>query len=212
MSEPQIGHPIRVLTVDDHPVLRDGIAAIIQTQVDMGVVGEAADGVEAVDAFRKLKPDVTLMDLQMPKLDGVEAIKAIRREFPQARIIVLTTYSGDVQAVRALKAGAAGYLLKSSLRRELLETIRVVHSGLRRVPPEIANEIALHAGDEPLTEREVGVLRLAGDGKANKEIAWALAISEDTVKAHMKAIFTKLGVSDRTHAVTIAARRGFIEI
>jgi DNA-binding NarL/FixJ family response regulator len=212
MSEPRASHPIRVLTVDDHPVLRDGIAAIIQTQVDMGVVGEAADGVEAVDAFRKLKPDVTLMDLQMPKLDGVEAIKAIRREFPQARIIVLTTYSGDVQAVRALKAGAAGYLLKSSLRRELLETIRVVHSGLRRVPPEIANEIALHAGDEPLTEREVGVLRLAGDGKANKEIAWALAISEDTVKAHMKAIFTKLGVSDRTHAVTIAARRGFIEI
>jgi DNA-binding NarL/FixJ family response regulator len=200
------------LTVDDHPVLRDGIAAIIQTQVDMGVVGEAADGVEAVDAFRKLKPDVTLMDLQMPKLDGVEAIKAIRREFPQARIIVLTTYSGDVQAVRALKAGAAGYLLKSSLRRELLETIRAVHSGLRRVPPEIANEIALHAGDEPLTEREVGVLRLAGGGKANKEIAWALAISEDTVKAHMKAIFTKLGVSDRTHAVTIAAKRGIIEI
>ncbi|WAC63535.1 response regulator transcription factor [Pseudoxanthomonas sp. SL93] len=204
--------PIRILTVDDHPLLREGIAAVIEGQPDMRLVGEATNGLEALEAFRACRPDVTLMDLQMPGMGGVEAIAAIHREFPTARIVVLTTYQGDVQAVRAFKAGACGYLLKSMLRRELLDTIRGVHEGRRRIPPEIANEIAEHAADEALTPREVEVLRQVASGNGNKRIATQLAISEETVKAHMKNILAKLAANDRTHAVTIALKRGIIEI
>jgi DNA-binding NarL/FixJ family response regulator len=203
---------IRILTVDDHPVLRSGLAAIIQSQPDMELVGEASTGRAAVEQFRKLKPDVTLMDLQMPEMSGLEAIRAIREEFLGARIIVLTTYSGDVQTLKAIKAGAMGYLLKSALHRDLLNTIRWVHTGQRYLSPEIASEIAFHVGDEPLTEREVEILKLVTGGKANKQIAGQLKLSEETVKGYMKSIFAKLGVNDRTLAVTLAARRGIIEI
>src|SRR5262245_51178785 len=204
--------PIRVLTVDDHPVFRDGIAAVLRNQRDMEVVGEAANGIEAVERFRELQPDVTLMDLQMPRMNGIEAIKAIRAEFTHARIVVLTTYAGDVQALTALRAGASGYLLKSTLRNDLLDVIRLVHSGQRHVPPEIATEIALHAADDALSERETRILTLVAAGKSNKEIARSLAVSEDTVKAHLKSIFAKLGVTDRTQAVTLGAKRGIIEV
>lgn len=204
--------PIRILTVDDHPALRDGIAAIVETERDMVVAGEASDGAEAIDAFRNLRPDVVLMDLQMPRLGGLDAIAVIREESPNARIVVLTTYDGDVQAARALKAGAAAYLLKSSLRTELLDIIRAVHAGRRHVPAGIAQEIALHAADPELSARELEILRLVAEGRANKAIAWQLAISEDTVKAHMKSIFGKLAVTDRTQAVTSALRRGMIEL
>lgn len=203
---------IRILAVDDHPMLREGIAAVVRPRPDMVLVGEAEDGVQAVEAFRKLQPDVTLMDLQMPKLNGVDAILKIREEFPSARIIVLTTYTGDVMAVRALRAGASGYLLKATLRKELLEAIRSVHAGRRHIPPEIAQEIAQHATGESLTEREIGVLELVALGHANKEIARQLAVTEDTVKGHLKNIFTKLDVVDRTQAVTVAVRRGIIQI
>ncbi|SNS31713.1 two component transcriptional regulator, LuxR family [Sphingomonas laterariae] len=204
--------PIRLMTVDDHPLLRDGLAALIRPQPDIELIAEAADGKEALDHFRRFRPDVTLMDLQMPDGGGHEAIRAIRAEFATARIIVLTTYADEAKAVRALKAGAVGYLLKNAVRRELLDTIRAVHAGQRRIPPEIACKIAAHIGDEELSEREISVLQLAAGGNANKQIAWQLSISEDTVKAHMKSIFAKLEASDRTHAVAIAARRGFIEI
>lgn len=208
MNEPEI----RVLVVDDHPVLRDGVAAILENQTDMAMVGEARDGGEAIERFRALRPDVTLMDLQMPGMNGVDAITAIRGEHPHARIIVLTTYAGDVQAVRALKAGAVGYLLKSSLRTELIDAIRNVHRGQRHVHRDVAEEIALHVVDEALTEREIAVLRLVSIGKANKQVASELGLSEETVKGHLKSIFSKLDVSDRTHAVTVAARRGIIEL
>lgn len=202
---------IRVLIADDHPMLREGLIAVLQSQPDIAVVGEAEDGAKAIAAFRALQPDITLMDLQMPGLNGVAAIAAIRREFPKARIIVLTTYAGDVQAAQALKAGAVGYLLKNSVRKELLDVIRTVHAGHRHLPAQIATEIAFHAYDEPLTGREVDILRLIAVGEANKQVARNLGIAEETVKAHLKNIFAKLDVADRTHAVTVAAKRGIIE-
>jgi DNA-binding NarL/FixJ family response regulator len=206
------GRPIRILTVDDHPLLREGIAAVLANETDIVVVAQAADGREAVEQFRAHRPDITLMDLQMPVMNGTDAIQAIRRDDPEARIIVLTTYGGDAQAVRALKAGASGYLLKSMVRKELVETIRSVHGGKRVIPPEIAVEMAEHHSDDALTEREIEVLREVAAGSANKMVARRLAVSEETVKAHMKNILSKLGANDRTHAVTIALRRGIIEI
>jgi DNA-binding NarL/FixJ family response regulator len=203
---------IRILAVDDHQLLREGIAAVLDGQVDMTLVGEAGNGQEAIESFRRLRPDVTLMDLRMPDMTGIEAISAIRTEFPQARIIVLTTYAGDVQAAAALRAGAVGYLLKSLVRKELIETIRAVHAGKRRVPAEIATEIAEHVADDALTEREIEVLRRVAAGKSNKLIAAELDISEGTVKTHMKSILPKLDASDRTHAVTIALKRGILDI
>lgn len=204
--------PIRVLTVDDHPMLREGIAAVLQGESDMVIVAEASNGIEAIEQYRKHLPDVTLMDLQMPQLGGVDTIVAIRKDFPDARIIVLTTYSGDAQALRALKAGAAGYMLKNMLRKELLETIRAVHAGKKRVPPEIAVKIAEFHADDSLTAREIEVLRQIAKGNANKVIAENLSISEETVKAHVRSILAKLNANDRTHAVTTALRRGIIDI
>ena len=204
--------PIRILVVDDHPILREGVASILENQTDMRLVGEAGDGAQAIARFRELRPDVTLMDIQMPTMNGVEAIVAIRGEFPDARILVLTTYSGDVQAVRALKAGARGYLLKSSLRTEMLQAIRDVHQGRRHLHPEVAEEIALHVVDQTLSEREIDVLKLIAEGQANKEIARSLRISEETVKGYLRNIFEKLEVGDRTHAVTVATRRGVIDL
>jgi DNA-binding NarL/FixJ family response regulator len=203
---------IRILTVDDHPLLRDGIAAVFEGQDDMALVGQASNGREAIECFRRLQPDVTLMDLRMPDMNGIEAIAAIRAEFPNARIIVLTTYAGDVQAAAALKAGAVGYLLKNLVRKELIETIRVVHAGKRRILPEIATEIAEHFADDSLTEREVQILQRVAAGKSNKLIAAELAISEGTVKTHMKSILPKLDASDRTHAVMIALKRGILDL
>ncbi|WP_457354296.1 response regulator [Sphingomonas sp. UYP23] len=200
------------MTVDDHPALRDGVATMLEHEPDMTVVAEAADGAEAITAFEAAKPDITLIDLQMPVMNGLEAIIRIRAIAPMARIIVLTTYAGDVQAVQALKAGAASYLLKSTLRRELLDAIRAVHAGRRYLPPDIAQEIALHSADDVLTQREVSVLQLVAQGKSNKVIAWELSISDDTVKAHLRSIFAKLDVNDRTHAVTVALRRGAIQL
>jgi DNA-binding NarL/FixJ family response regulator len=202
---------IRVLAVDDHPFLREGIAAVLQGEEDLELIAEAPSGPEGIELFRIHRPDVTLMDLQMPGMSGIEAIIAIRSEFPSARFIVLTTYQGDVQALRALKAGAAGYLLKNMLRKELLETIRVVHSGRRRIPPEIAAELADHVTDDALSDREVAVLQRVATGNSNKIIASQLNVSEATVKGHMKSILSKLGANDRTHAVTIAMRRGFLD-
>jgi DNA-binding NarL/FixJ family response regulator len=201
---------ITVLTVDDHPLLRSGIAAVIEEEADIQVVGEATNGTEAVESFRTHRPDVTLMDLQMPVMNGIDAMLAIRREFPDSRFIVLTTYEGDVQALRALKAGATGYLLKSMLREDLVATIRNVHAGRRYIPPEIASEIAEHVADDALTEREVEVLRKVAAGNSNKIIGAQLSLSEATIKCHMKSILSKLDARDRTHAVTIAMKRGFI--
>lgn len=203
---------IRILIVDDHPVLREGVSAILETQTDMVVVGEAGDGAQAVARFRELRPDVTLMDLQMPGMDGVEAIKAIRTEYPDARILVLTTYEGDVQAVRALKAGATGYLLKSSLRTEMLNAIYDVHRGRRHIDRVVADEIASHVTSEKLSQREVAILELIAVGMANKQVAGKLELAEETVKAHLKTIFAKLDVADRTHAVTVALKRGIIRL
>lgn len=203
---------IRILTVDDHALLRAGIALLVGNQPDMEVVAEASGGREAIEQFRKHRPDITLMDLRMADMSGIDAMTAIIDEFSHARIIVLTTYSGDVQIVRALKAGAQGYLLKGLLRKELLDTIRAVHSGRKRVSPEVASQVADHAADSLLTVREIDVLQLIAEGSANKVVADRLAITEDTVKAHVKNILSKLGANDRTHAVTIALKRGIIDL
>jgi DNA-binding NarL/FixJ family response regulator len=212
MSSMRDARAIRILTVDDHLLLREGIGAVLEGQPDMALVGQAANGREAIDMFRQLRPDVTLMDLRMPDMNGIEAITAIRREFPNARIIVLTTYAGDVQASAALRAGASGYLLKSLVSKELLETIRAVHAGKRRVPGEIASEIAEHVADDALSAREIEVLRRVAAGKSNKVIAAELNISEGTVKTHMKSILPKLDATDRTHAVMIALKRGIFDL
>jgi len=204
-------HKITVLTVDDHPLFRSGIAAVIQGEEDILLVGEATNGQEAIKAYRTHRPDVTLIDLQMPVMNGIEAILAIRREFPAARFVVFTTYNGDAQALRALKAGASGYLLKGMLREELVNTIRNTYAGRRCIPPEIAAGLAEHVADDALTEREIEVLRKVAAGTSNKIIAMELAVSEATVKTHMKSILSKLGANDRTHAVTIALKRGFID-
>jgi DNA-binding NarL/FixJ family response regulator len=203
---------IRVLSVDDHPLLREGVAALIGNQTDMELVAEACNGREALEQFRKHRPDITLMDLQMPEMSGIDAISAIRGEFPEARIIILTTHAGDVQVFRALKAGARAYLLKGSLRSELLETIRAVHAGQKRLSSEVAAEIAEHATDDALTPREIDVLRLVARGNANKEIAALLSLTEETVKSHISNILSRLGAKDRTHAVAIGLKRGIIEL
>ncbi len=203
---------IRILTVDDHPILRKGLAALVNAEPDMKLVAEAANGKEAIEAFRSHQPDVTLMDLQMPGLDGIQAIEAICSEFPQARIIVLTTYTGDAQVMRALKAGARAFVLKGHVLDELLDTIRAVHAGKKRIPPDVAAELADHATDDALTEREVDVLRLIGAGNGNKQIADELSISEATVKSRVTNILSKLGANDRAHAVTIGLKRGIIEL
>jgi DNA-binding NarL/FixJ family response regulator len=203
---------IKILIVDDHPLIREGVSAVLSGQTDMSLVGEATTGREAIESFRRYLPDVTLMDLRMPDMNGIDAISVIRSEFPAARIVVLTTYAGDVQAIGALKAGASGYLLKNMLRKDLLETIRAVHAGKRRIPPEIAADIAEHAAEDSLTAREIEVLRGVAAGKSNKLIAAQLEISESTVKAHMKSILPKLDASDRTHAVMIALKRGILDV
>ena len=203
---------IRVLAVDDHAIVRDGIARLLGTQADMELVAEACDGREAIEQFRKHRPDVTLMDLQMPNMCGIDAINAIRSEFPEAHVVVLTTYAGDVQVKRALQAGAQGYLLKGLLRKELLETIRAVHGGHKRLTSEVAAEIAEHAMDSALTPREISVLKLIAGGNANKEIAVQLHISEESTKGYVKNILAKLDANDRTHAVTIGLKRGIIDL
>jgi DNA-binding NarL/FixJ family response regulator len=204
--------PIRVLTVDDHALLREGIAALVNAEADMEVVAEASNGEEAVEKFQLHRPDVTLMDLQIPILNGVETLTRIRRDFPAARIIVLTTYTGDAQVLRALRAGARGYVLKGQVHRELLETIRAVHAGHKCIPPEVALELAEHAQDDELSAREIDVLRLVASGNANKQIADKLSIGEETVKSHVASILSKLQANDRTHAVTIGLKRGIIDL
>lgn len=203
---------IGVLSVDDHLLMREGIAAVIDGQADMTLVAQAATGQEGIESFRSHRPDVTLMDLRLPDMSGIEAIATIRAEFPAARIIVLTTYAGDAQANAALKAGAVGYLLKNLVRKELLETIRMVHAGKRRIPPEIAMLIAEHVADDALSEREIEVLQRVATGLSNKLIANELDVSEETIKTHMKSILPKLDASDRTHAVMIALKRGILEL
>jgi two-component system, NarL family, response regulator len=203
---------IRILAVDDHPVVREGIAGLIAIQPDMILVGEASDGRDAIQQFRTHHPDITLMDLQMPEMNGIDALITIRGEFPDAKIIVLTTYKGDAQILRALRAGAKGYLLKNALHKELLETIRTVHSGRKALSAEVSLEIAEHGTDEPLTPAEISVLRLIAAGNANKEIADALSTTEESVKSRVKNILFKLGARDRTHATTIALKRGIIEL
>jgi DNA-binding NarL/FixJ family response regulator len=202
---------IRILAVDDHPLFRSGIAALLATQPDMNLVAEAANGREAIQQFRAHRPDITLMDLQMPEMNGLDALNAIRGEFPEARIIVLTTYTGDVQVLRALKVGARAYLLKNLLDKELLETIRAVHAGKKTLSAEASYELAEHATDEALTPAEVDVLRLIAAGNANKEIAAQLSVTEETVKGRVKNILSKLGANDRTHAAMIGVKRGIIE-
>jgi DNA-binding NarL/FixJ family response regulator len=204
--------PIRVLAVDDHQLIRTGIATLLLPESDMELVGEASNGREAIAKFRECRPDVTLMDLQMPEMSGFDAILAIRDEFPEARIIVLTTYTGDVQAQRVMKTGAQGYLLKNLLHKELLQTIRSVHAGRKAMAPDIAAQIAEHTGEEGLTPKEIDVLRLIAAGNSNKEIAAQLSITEETVKSRVKNILDKLGANDRTHAMTIGLKRGIIEL
>ncbi|HWY71294.1 MAG TPA: response regulator transcription factor [Terriglobales bacterium] len=211
MSHERGPNPIRILAVDDHPLFRNGIAALLASQPDMNLVGEASNGREAIQQFRAQHPDITLMDLQMPEMNGLDAIIAIRREFPEARIIVLTTYKGDVQVLRAMKLGARAYLLKSLLDKELLNTIRAVHAGKTTLSAEASDELAEHAGDEALTPAEVDVLKLIAAGNANKQIAAQLSVTEETVKGRVKNILSKLGANDRTHAAMIGLKRGIIE-
>ncbi|MBV8458707.1 MAG: response regulator transcription factor [Acetobacteraceae bacterium] len=203
---------IRILAADDHALLRQGIASLVEIEPDMELVAQAATGLEAIEQFRRHQPDITLMDLQMPDMSGMEAIIAIRGEFPNARIIVLTTYAGDVQVVRALKAGAGGYLLKGNVHTDLLEAIRAVHAGQKRVPPEVAAELAMHTAEDQLSARELEILKLIAQGNANKEIAAQLSIREDTVKSHVGNILEKLDANDGTHAVTIGLKRGIIDL
>jgi DNA-binding NarL/FixJ family response regulator len=209
MSDPQ---PIRILTVDDHALMRNGIAGLVNAEPDMKMIAEAATGVEAIKQFRQHRPDITLMDLQLPDMSGIEAIMGIRGDFPEARTIVLTTYSGDVQVVRALRAGARSFLLKNRVSRELPDVIRSVHAGQKRIPPEIAAALAEHAGEETLSPRELEVLELIARGNANKEIAARLAVAEGTVKSHITRILAILRANDRTHAVTIGLKRGIIDL
>jgi DNA-binding NarL/FixJ family response regulator len=208
-SDPKL---IRILTVDDHPLLRKGIATLVNAEPDMKLVGEASNGQEAIESFRLHRPDVTLMDIQMPSFNGIEATSAIQSEFPDARIIVLTTYTGDAQVLRALKAGARAYILKGHVHRELLETIRAVHAGQKRIPPDVAAQLAEHATDDELTSREIDVLRLIAAGNSNKLVADQLSIGEATVKSHVTNILSKLGANDRAHAVTIGLKRGIIDL
>jgi DNA-binding NarL/FixJ family response regulator len=203
---------IRLMVVDDHPVVRRGIALLLSTEPDLQLVAEAENGRQAIQQFRAHRPDVTLMDLQMPEMGGVDALSAIRAEFPDARFIILTTYAGDVQALRAMQAGARAYTLKTTLDRELLDTIRAVHAGKKFVSPDVSYELAEHVSDDPLTETEISVLQLIAQGKANKEIARALSTSEATVKWQVRTILSKLGVQDRTHAAMIGLKRGIIEL
>jgi len=203
---------IRILCVDDHPVVRQGIAGLIAVQPDMTMVAEAVNGRDAIQQFRAHRPDITLMDLQMPEMSGFDALIAIRGEFPKARIIVLTTYAGDAQALRALKAGASGYMLKNAMHKELLDTIRAVHAGRKSMSPEVSFGLAEHATDEALTPAEIRVLRLIAQGNANKEIARELSLSEETIKGQVRNILSKLGAKDRTHAAMIGFKRGIIEL
>jgi len=203
---------IRILAVDDHPVVREGIAGLVSLQPDMTLVGEACNGREAIQQFRTYHPDITLMDLQMPEMNGLDSLIAIRNEFPDARVIVLTTYAGDVQIVRAIKAGAQAYLLKNTLHKELLQTIRAVHAGKKTLSPEVSYQVAEHATDDALTPSEIAVLRLIAAGNANKQIADQLSITEETVKSRVKCILSKLGANDRTHAAVIGLKRGIIEL
>jgi DNA-binding NarL/FixJ family response regulator len=207
-----VTEPIRILAVDDHPIVRRGIAGLLSIQADMTLVGEASEGREAIQLFRMHRPDVTLMDLQMPDMNGLDALIAIRNEFPDAKVIVLTTYKSDAQIVRALKAGAQAYLLKNTLHKELLETIRGVYAGKKALSPEVSYEIATHATDDTLTPAEISVLRLIAAGNANKQIADQLSITEETVKSRVKCILSKLGASDRTQAAMIGFKRGIIEL
>jgi DNA-binding NarL/FixJ family response regulator len=204
--------PIRILIVDDHPLLREGIISLVGKQADMRVVGEASNGKEALQLFKQCTPDVTLMDLRLPETDGIDVMTAILGGSPDAKFIILTTFSGDAQVLRALKAGAQGYLLKDMLRTELLDAIRTVHAGKKRIPAEIAAQIAEHASDSALTRREIEVLRLIASGNPNKSVADKLSVSEDTIKMHVKSILSKLGANDRTHAVTIALKRGIMDL
>jgi len=203
---------IRILAVDDHPLVRQGIAGLVGVQPDMVLVGEASNGRDAIQEFRQHRPDVTLMDLQMPEMSGLDALIAIRNEFPEAKIIVLTTYTGDMQIRRALKAGAQAYLLKNTLHKELMETIRAIHSGKKALSPEASYEIAEHATDDALTPAEIIALRLIAAGNSNKQIADQLSITEETVKSRVKSILSKLGANDRTHAAMIGLKRGIIEL
>lgn len=212
MDDVKSDKPIRVLVVDDHPLLRGGIAAVLDSEPDIVLIGEAGSGKEAIESFRQLRPDVTLMDLQMADLDGISAMEKIRAESPDACVLILTTYGGDGHAVRALKAGANGYLLKNMIRKDLPDAIRAVYSGRRRIPSEVAEVLASHFTDDALSAREIDVLQRIAQGNSNRRVATQLAISEDTVKTHMKNIMSKLGANDRTHAVMIALKRGMIDM